>query len=232
MIVQKSSFEYPRNDDDYYLSFYKNQFTSVFIATNPFLNLPDLPLNASGDWIPDEVSEIAKARGTGVGVSWQDIARFCDFPSISHVNRALRLTGSRGIKIELANADDTHKMLKICEKRNIFIPDEGCFSPVTELTIAHFLGKLGYEDVIGAGHFGSPIKRIEIKTLLHPDVSAPPGLYAQDQSVYLSTYIDYHYFLVCQTAASRALANPADYFDGFFATSETNDFWGIGDFWH
>ena len=64
---------------------------------------------------------------------------------------------------------------------------------------------------------------------MSPEVFVPPEIYTQDRSIYLAIYIDYHYFLVCQSERSISIANPMDYFEGFFADENTNDLWGIGD---
>lgn len=50
-----------------------------------------------------------------------------------------------------------------------------------------------------------------------------------DGSVYICLYTDYHYFLVCQSDHNISVANPMDYFEGFFADENTNDLWGVGD---
>lgn len=222
-------FSYPRWDEDTYLRWYRNDFSSVFVGTNPFLKIPDFPLSSPGDWIPDEVHAVAKQRGASVGVSWQEISELCGFSSIAHVNRALRLTGSKRIVDELACPSDTAKLLKVCSDRNIFIPDEGFFSPLTELSLARFLGHLGHEQVIVSDHFGISPRQMASQSFLAPDVDVPPEIHAPDRSIYLAIYTDYHYFLVCQSENSRASANPIDYFEGFFATENTNDLWGVGD---
>lgn len=222
-------FSYPANDEDTYLSWFRDDFSSVFVATNPFLKIPDFPLNSQGEWIPDVVNTVAKQRGADAGVSWQVISELCGFPSIAHVNRALRLTGSGRILDKLACSSDTEKMLKICKEQNFFVPDEGCFSPLVQLTLARFLKQLGHDEVIVADHFGTSPRPMKSEEFLLPDGFAPPEIHTPDRSVYLSVYTDYHYFLVCQTQSSISAANPMDYFEGFFADENTNDLWCVGD---
>lgn len=222
-------FSYPGNDEDHYLSWYSKDFSSVFVATNPFLRLPDFSLPPDGEWIPEEVCKAAKQQSVDVGVSWQEISELCGFPSIAHVNRALRLTGSKRISGEFACPSDTKKMLRLCNDNNIVVPDEGHYSPLVDISIARFLMQLGHEELIVADHFETSSRQIKSETLLLPEVFAPPQILTPDRSVYLSIYIDYHYFLVCQTEDSKSAVNPTDYFEGFFADKNTNDFWGIGD---
>ncbi len=222
-------FSYPGDAEDQYLSWYSKDFSSVFVATNPFLRMPDFPLPPRGEWIPDAVSQAAKQRGMDVGVSWHKISELCGFSSIAYVNRALRLTGSKRISEEFACPSDTKKMLQLCDDNNIFVPDEGRYSSLAELSIAHFLMQLGHDEVIVADHFQTDSRQIKVETLLSPESFAPPQIQTLDRSVYLSIYIDYYYFLVCQTELSRSTVNPQDYFEGFFAEENTNDFWGIGD---
>lgn len=221
-------FFYPENDENAYLSWYKDDFSSVFVATNPFLKVPDFPLNANGDWVPDEVLELAKQRGPETGISWQEMAEFCQFPSIAHVNRALCLTGSKRIDDKFTCPSDTKKMLEICSDQNIFRPDEGFYSPLVELSFARFLKKLGHEEVIVSDHFGTSPRQMKSKNFSQPEVFGTPEIHTQDRSLYVSIYTDYHYFLVCQTESSKSTANPSDYFEGFFADETTNDFWGVG----
>ena len=172
---------------------------------------------------------MAKQRDLDVGVSWQEISKLCGFPSVAHVNRALRLTGSKRINDDLACPTDTAKLLKLCGEQHIFIPDEGRLSPVSELSLIRFLKALGHGEVVGADHFGSSPKPINPESLSLPEAYATPEMYARDKSIYMSIYIDYHYFLICQTDASRAKANPSELFEGFFSDESTNDHWGIGD---
>lgn len=191
--------------------------------------MPDFPLNDIGDWIPHEVLTAAKQRGAEVAVSWREISELCGFPSIAHVNRALRLTGSQRIVGELACPADTAKMLNISNDLNIFVPDEGKFSPLIELTLVRFLRQLGHDEVVVASHFGVAPRRVASETFSLPDCDAGPEIHAPDRSIFLAMYVDYHYFLVCQTERSKSAANPMDFFEGFFAVEETNDLWGVGD---
>ena len=222
-------FSYPASDQDSYLSWYRDGFSSVFVATNPFLKVPDFPLNAQGEWIPDEVNTIAKQRGAETGVSWQEISELCGFSSIAQVNRALRLTGSKRIADDLACSSDTEKMLSVCKDRHFLVPDEGCYSPLVQIAQVRFLRQLGQDEVIVADHFGTSPREMKPEDFLLPDGFAPPEIHTQDRSAYFSIYTDYHYFLVCQSERSISLANPMDYFEGFFADETTNDLWGVGD---
>ncbi len=179
--------------------------------------------------MPDEVNTLAKQRGPETGVSWREISQLCGFPSIAHVNRALRLTGSKRIVNDLACSSDTKKMLSICKDRHLFVPDEGCYSPLVQIALARFVKRLGHDEVIVADHFGTSPRQMRSEDFLLPDGFVPPEIYALDQSAYLSIYTDYHYFLVCQSKRSISVANPMDYFEGFFADENTNDLWGVGD---
>ena len=201
----------------------------MFVATNPFLKIPDFPLNTQGNWIPDEVVAVAKQRGANASISWQVIAELCGFPSIAHINRALRLTGSKRILAELANSAETEKMLEVCKGQNFFVPDEGCFSPLAQLGLARFLDKLGHDRVIAAEDFGIKPRLMEAEELLLPDRFSPAEIQAMDGSAYICIYTDYHYFLVCQSDHSFSVANPMNYFEGFFADENTNYLWGVGD---
>lgn len=224
----ESRFSYPPDDTEEFLSWFRNDFSSVFLATNPFLNIAEYPLNPHDDCIPEKVNVFAKKRGLDVGVSWQEIAELCEFRSIAFVNRALRLTGSKRILDNLACPSDTARMRNICGDHNIFIPEEGRFSPLVESSIARMLKQLGHDEVIAAGHFGTSPQEMRTEEFLRPDVFVPPEIHSRDGSIYFSIYIDYHYFLICQTEVSKSAANPADFFEGFFADESTNDFWGIG----
>lgn len=222
------ALSYPENDETPYLTCYSDDFSSVFVATNPFLKILEFPLNPQGEWIAEEVNTFAKQRGLDVGVSWREISELCGFPSIAYVERALGLTGSKRLSDELACPADTAKLLEMCREHNIFVPDEGFLSPLAEIALANFLKVLAQDEVIVADHFGPTSRQMKTGDFLHSDVLATPQIYAKDKSVYVSIYTDYHYFLVCQTSESRLKANPADYFEGFFADGSTNDLWGAG----
>ncbi len=66
--LTEPTFSYPANDEDSYLAWYQKNFSSVFVATKPFLKVPDFPLNTQGNWIPDEVNAVTKQRGAEVGI--------------------------------------------------------------------------------------------------------------------------------------------------------------------
>ena len=221
-------FSYPANDEDTYLSWYKDSFSSVFVATNPFIKIPDFPLNSQGEWMPDEVNTIAKQRGVETGVTCREISELCGFSSIAHVNRALRLTGSKRIVNDLACSSDTEKMLGVCKDQHLFVPDEGYYSPLVQIALARFLKQLGHDEVIVADQFGTSPRQMRSEEFLLPEDFVPPEIYTLDKSAYLSIYTDYHYFLVCQSERSISVANPMDYFEGFFADENTNDLWGVG----
>ncbi|MEL7465106.1 MAG: hypothetical protein AAFN79_13630, partial [Pseudomonadota bacterium] len=227
--LPETTFSYPANDEDSYLSWYQKIFSSVFVATNPFLNLPNFPLNTQGNWIPEGVNAVAKQRGANASISWQEISELCGFPSIAHVNRALRLTGSQRVLTELASPADTEKMLEVCKGQNFFVPDEGRFSPLAQLSLARFLKELGHDRIIVANDFGTSPRMMKSKELLLPDRFEPAEIQAMDGSVYICIYTDYHYFLVCQSDQSFSVANPMSHFEGFFADENTNDLWGVGD---
>lgn len=227
--LQETRFSYPRNDGDTYLSWYRNEFSSVFVATNPFIRVPDFSWTTPTDSISDEVLKSAKRQGEQSAVLWCEIAKMCKFSSIAQVNRALRLTGSKRILSKFASPQDTDLMLKICKEQNILLPDEGILGPSTELSIGRFLKKLGHDEVIVANSFGDAPRKLNSAEFLQPKPVDVSEMHAEDGSTYISVYTDYHYFLVCQTDESRSVANPRDYLEGFFADDRTSDFWGIGD---
>ncbi|WP_157891223.1 hypothetical protein [Phaeobacter porticola] len=227
--MAQSPFSYPGDDDTPYLQHFDGKFTSVFVALNPFLKLPDHPPWQNGEWQPDSTVLAAKLKGASCGVSWAEIALLCDFSSPSQVNRALRLTGSKRISAKYANPGDTARMLEICATQNIHLPDEGCSSPLLELSMGSFAQALGQDRLISAGHFGSSPNKIQALDLLDKQQGCIE-LWSVDRSLYCAINIDYHYHLICQTDESLRLAKPEDYFEGFYADTTTNDFWGIGDF--
>ncbi|MFC2968602.1 hypothetical protein [Acidimangrovimonas pyrenivorans] len=228
-MLETLPFSYPDDDDVRYLEWFGKDFASVFVALNSFLRLPGFPPYRNGDWVPAEVVEAAKKRGPDCGVSWAEIAGLCGFPSARHVNRALRLTGSKRIDPEYANREDTEKLLRICAENGIYPPDEGRPSPLFELSLGQFLTALGQEEVILADHFGVlPVSRATAEFLDRDRIVGFGELYAKDRSLYVANYIDYDHYLVCQTGESLARARPDAYFEGFYAGETTDDCWGIG----
>ncbi|WP_366663074.1 hypothetical protein [Leisingera sp. JC11] len=170
-------------------------------------------------------------QGPSCGVSWQEIADLCGFPSIRHVNRTIRLTGSRRLSPEFACPGDTERMLEVCTSRSIYPPDEGRASPLLELAMGTFLRELGHDYVTAAGHFGVSRSSLLARDLLDRQQECDwVELWPEDKSLYCTIYIDYHYYLICQTSGSWQQARPEDYFEGFYAGAETCDFWGVGDF--
>ncbi|WP_156927425.1 hypothetical protein [Leisingera methylohalidivorans] len=201
----------------------------MFIALNPFLRLSGHPPWQTGDWTPESAARAAKEQGPSCGVSWQEIADLCGLPSVRHVNRALRLTGSKQISSEFACPEDTEKMLSVCASHSVHPPDEGCSSPLLELSMGAFARDLGLECLIGAGHFGVCQSPLHTKDLLNKQQDCDwVELWPEDLSLFCTIYTDYHYYLICQTSKSLQKARPENYFEGFYAGEETSDFWGVG----
>lgn len=224
-------FSYPDEDETPYRSWFAKDFASVFVALNPFLCMPGFEPAKNGDWMSDAVAVAAKRCGPDCGVSWAEIAEICGFPSIRHVNRALGLTGSKRISDELASPEDTAKMWRICAERSIYLPDEGEPSPLMELALGQFMQALGHKEVLAAGHFGHGPRLRPVADLLNWDKEQEfVEFCATDRSLYCTIYTDYHYYLICQTEAGLERARPEDFFEGFYAEEETNDFWGVGRF--
>ncbi|MGR3620655.1 hypothetical protein [Pseudophaeobacter sp.] len=222
-------FSYPGDDDTPYLKHFEGKFASVFVTLNPFLSISGHAPYKNGDSIPDSVVHAAKLAGPSCGVSWQEIAELCGFPSIGHVNRALRLTGSKRISAKYANQDETDRMLNVCASQGIYPPGEGYASPLLELAMGAFARDLCQENLINAGPFGSFPKTLQNSDLpeKHQDCDWVE-LWTPDHSLYCSIDIDYHYYLICQTDESLKRAKPHAYFEGFYADTETSDLWGIG----
>jgi hypothetical protein len=224
-------FNYPKDDDTPYLQLFSDRFSSIFVALNPFLKLPGHPAYKNGDPVPDSAIEDAFRLGKTCGVSWQEMAELCGFTSIHQVNRALRLTGSKRISSRYGNESETDHMLKLCAQQSIYPPDEGCSSPLLELAMGAFAQAAGHESLISAGHFGSSPEEVHVADFLDRSKECEcVELWTEDRSLYCAIYIDYHYFLICQTDASLRRAEPHLYFEGFYADSQTNDLWGVGDF--
>jgi hypothetical protein len=95
--------------------------------------------------------------------------------------------------------------------------------------MASFLDALEQPEVVVADHFGAFPRLMKSDDFLLPKIFEAPEILTPENSLYAAIYTDYHYFLICQTSASRSKANPADFFEGFFADADTNDFWGVGD---
>ncbi len=223
----KLPVDYPSDDDVPYLRFFGPQFSHVYVALNPFIRAKGVPFQDPGDYLDDEVRKKIGQQGAGTSVFWSEIARLARLQSVKRVNRALRLTGSKRIRPELASARDTKALLDACKEHDVSLPDEGYPTPGMSLQIAEFLRRLGYSEFWAADHFVDS-KLVEIERALEPNFSYPPQVYAADGELYITMEIDYHYALVCQTAASRRKADPADFFEGFDADETTNDYWGIG----
>lgn len=170
-------------------------------------------------------------QGPSSGVSWQEIAEICGFASIRHVNRALGLTGSKRLSPEFSCPNETEHMLRACAARNIYPPDEGCASPLLELSMGAFVRALGHEKLTAAGHWGVSQSQILAGDLLDKSQDCDwVELWPEDLSFYCTIFTDYHYYLICQTGSSLQQARPEDYFEGFYAGDETCDFWGVGEF--
>jgi hypothetical protein len=217
---------YPSDDDVPYLAHFAPNFSHVFVMLNPFVRVDgDVHQDDRYCLMTDEVRTAAELQGASSGVSWAEIGKLSGLPSPRRVNRALRLTGSRRIKPELASEKDTQQLLECCRRHNVSLPDEGRFSPSLVIAIERFLRSLGRDKVLGAGGFGIDPEELEVHSLL---VNCPPEIYGLDGTLYISMWTDHHYGLVCQSDAGRQRSSPSHFFEGFEADGTTTDFWGIG----
>ena len=110
-MLSQLPFQYPDRDDTPYREWFHGSFSSIFVATNDFLYVPEILPNKTEDWIPPDAYELAKQRGSQAAISWAAIAELCGFSSIAHVNRALRLTGSKRIHKDLACVAETQLLV-------------------------------------------------------------------------------------------------------------------------
>lgn len=218
---------YPSDDDVPYLAHFAPNFSRVFVVFNPFVRVDGYSHQDDRTYLTDEVWTAAKLQGASSGVSWAEIGKLSGLPSPRHINRALRLTGSRRIKPELASEKDTSRLLECCRRHDMSLPDEGCFSPPLAIAIERFLRSLGHDKVLGTRGFGVDPWEIEVRSLLDMEV-CPQEIYIPDGTLYISIWTDHHYGLVCQSDASRQRSSPAHFFEGFEADASTTDFWGIG----
>lgn len=218
---------YPPDDDVKYLEFYKDRFSKVFVAFNPFIRVTQFPQQNTQEFLSEEVLVAAKRCGTNCGVSWSEVADLCQFPTVEHVNRALRWTGSKRLAADLVNEVDTQTLITTCGKHGILIPDEGFYSPAFEIFVGYFMRALGFETVIGARHFGHSATEMDVSDCLDPEDSCFPEMCAPDLSVYIAIYTDFHHALVCQTEDSWRKVKPAEFFEGFQADEHTDDHWGL-----
>ena len=204
---------YLHDDNVAYLTWFAGQFSSVFVALAPFVR---------------SIDHASSLQGTTF-VRWSEIALACRFPSLAHVNRALRMTGSKRVLPALANIEDTRTLLEYGSKNAILAPVEGSISLPFQIEIAQSLLRSGTENVSAAGHFGIDPQPMPAARFSGPDLVNSADILACVGSFYTAIYTDYHYMLVCQTDMSRKAIDPSTIFEGFFATPKTTDFWGIGD---
>jgi len=219
---------YPPRDDLPYLDWASPDFSSVFIAFNPFIHMPDAPPPAQGRWLAEDLQRRAKAMGPSCAVTWNEMARRCGFGAVAEVNQALRGAGSGRLAPRYASRQRTASLLARCEAARVHPPDEGTLSPLLELSMGSFLKVLGLGKVVGGDGFASLREATSPEQLLDPDT--PCGFRdfgAEDGSLFVTLYTDYHYVLICQTEASLKAARPDCVFEGFYADAATSDLWGL-----
>ena len=222
------SENYPGEDDVPYRKHFTPRFQSVFVAFNPFIRVPGFSMQNHQGFFGDGFLEAAWSIGLDGEVRWSEVCELCGFASPKQVNRALRLTGSKRIKLELASPSDTKRLEERCEANTISLPEEGHASPSLCIRISHFLEALGHSEVWNAMHFGFHPDLRAVALFRGSDCGSIACIHTPDSSAHLEFYPDYHYMLVAQTAQSLARARPSDHFEGFFADENTTDYWGIG----
>lgn len=220
------SIFYPYDPEVPYLEHFKDEFSKVFIAFNPFFRTEEYERQDVYETTSKQTVINAKSIGLSSGVSWKEIANICKFSSSRFVNHALRLTQpSYGLDPRLDDYSTYRSILRMCQYHEIYIPEEGCISPPMEIAIANFLNSAGYSHVFEDDFYGYKPTAIKVSDLLNPTFSTKTLIYSEDEQIRIMINDDLFHILVCQTESSFEKINPANYFEGIQADTSTTENW-------
>jgi len=230
------------------LDWWKYDYDHVFVVLNPFYRVPGYtpetasfgPLRVSMD--PETLMEQIEEGGmpeplnpapegfedlikqTGEAVAWSDVAFAIGATDFDRFARTVWLQAIGG-EIPEADQDLAARLAEYCERTGLYHPEEDLLPAAMEPVLGRYLAALGQTDVMLWSEWRDVSRLAPLDTFARENPAS--GLPGEKLSavaapgLLLSWGYDDIAGLLALTDAQRARANPADYFEGYWAGAET-----------
>ncbi len=230
------------------LDWWEGIYDHVFIAFQPFYWLASgtdgSRVSRRSDEGKEQIDrtgyELAKAKARGVPVSWEDMRVAIAPESCMHLFYEaawLLVVGGMVRPSERSEIVCTllEKILNFCEAEDLYFPTDDNMSPVLEPVIFKFLSQFGQPEIEIYDEFRFNVFT-EPLAVFSPDVPPyelaeansnhrPYAIHLPDPGVLLTWEFDSCDFKIAMTDRARQMAQPEDYFEGFYADPEIYSGW-------
>jgi hypothetical protein len=208
------------------LEYYKDTFEAVYVLLHPFIKAVSIGKEQfNPGTYPGRSSIVANCAP----VTWKDVCRKADLPSISAVDIGLR-TRILGLKEEFRNQEYAAKIDSLIDSDDILPPPEGSFSDLLHDTVLASIQNLGYQWVWVGDEFCTERKLYWIDDLKGQEAGPTGGhcnVFTPDKALLWTTHWDSHFSFFCSSKAHLDSALRYFPFEGFFCDPSTEIYWSV-----
>lgn len=209
------------------LDYYAGTFEAVYVLLHPFIKTVSIDKE---QFKPSTYPSRPSIVRNCAPVSWAEIAKRAELPSIAAVDIGLR-TRILGLKAELSNRQYADKIDALAQSDGILPPPEGFFSDLLHDRVLQSIQHLGYEWVWVGDEFDTERKLYWIDDLkgqeTGPTVNRHLNVFTPDKHLLWTTHWDSHFSFLCSSERNLATIVDTSQFEGFFCTPSTEVYWSV-----
>jgi len=208
------------------LDYYAGTFESVYVLLHPFIKAVEI---GTEQFVPATYPSRTSIIKTCGAVSWEEVSRKADLPSIAAVDIGLR-TMIHGLKPEFSNQDYADRLELLIDSDHIHPPTEGSFLDLLHDAVLRFIQGLGYEWAWVGDEFGTERKLYWIDDLKDQDDGPTSrcrhvNVFTPDKGLLWTTHWDSHFSFIC--SSQRNIGAIRTLFEGFFCGPNTEVYWSV-----
>ncbi len=208
------------------IQYYSGTFEAVYISLNPFIRPTTID---KAEFKPGTYPSRARIVANCEPVSWSEVARLTELPSLSAVDIGLR-TVIHGLKKELENQTYASAIDALYDSQNILTPLEGQFPDLLHDKILQSIQGLGYEWLWVGDEFCTERKLHWIDDLKNQEnglAKRPFNVFTPDKQLLWTIHWDSHFSFLCSSQQNLIAIQSASDLEGFFCTPSTEVYWGV-----
>ena len=208
------------------LQYYSGTFEAVYVSLNPFIR----PIAIDkAEFKPGTYPNRLSIATNCESVSWSEVMRLAELPSLSAVDIGLR-TGIHGLRKEFENQSYASAIDALSETHDILTPCEGLFPALLHDTILQSIQGLGYEWLWVGDEFCTERKLHWIDDLQDQDDGLTRGrvnVFTPDKQLLWTIHWDSHFSFLCSSQQNLAAIQKMTDLEGFFCTPSTEVYWSV-----
>lgn len=208
------------------LEFYQGTFEAVYVSLNPFI----LPITLDkAEFKPGTYPNRAQIIANCQPVSWVEVMRLAELPSLEAVDIALR-TRIGGLKQELRNEAYAAALDLLIETHSILPPPEGCFSDLLHDRVLQGVQTLSQNWLWVSDEFCTERKLHWIEDLKNQAQGLTAGrfnVFTPDKGLLWTVHWDSHFAFLCSSRENLLTLEQKSGLEGFFCTDATEVYWSV-----